>query len=450
MILSMELLGFLNLKFNTLSFPKALPPEVGLLVLLQTMKNLFFLSCFFLCSTFHVFGQDVRDKKVLFIILDGITADNLERVHTPYLDQIAKVGGYARAFMGGEAGTYTETPTISAVGYNSLLTGTWVNKHNVFGNGIEDPNYNYWTVFKFLRESRPSSKLAVFSTWEDNRTKLIGEGLPQTGGLRIDRSFDGFELDSLMFPHDKQSRYILNIDNYVSFEAAYAVKTEAPDLTWVYLQYTDDIGHRFGDSPNTDLAIQLADQQVGRIWESIQYRELQHKEDWMIFITTDHGRTQKDGKGHGKQSERERTIWMVTNLKGLNDHFFSGNASMVDIAPTILRYLELEIPTDRVYELDGIPLIGEYSFTDVKLEEMGGENWVTWNPGNSGGLVKIGFSEQNDFKDSGKADPVSWIGEVSVTEGKYKLPVELTSKSFFKLVLEGNSNTGNVWKTVEQ
>ncbi|MCW3113178.1 MAG: nucleotide pyrophosphatase, partial [Segetibacter sp.] len=83
-----------------------------------------------------------RQKKVLFVIADGIPADVIERVSTPNIDAIAKEGKYMRAFVGGENGGYSQTPTISAVGYNSLLTGTWVNKHNVWDNDIKAPNYN--------------------------------------------------------------------------------------------------------------------------------------------------------------------------------------------------------------------------------------------------------------------------------------------------------------------
>src|ERR1700733_6233066 len=100
-----------------------------------------------------------RQKKALFIIADGIPADVIEKVSPPTLDAIAKKGAFLHAYVGGEKGGYSQTPTISAVGYNSLLTGTWVNKHNVWGNDIKDPNYNYWNIFRFFKQAYPGKKL---------------------------------------------------------------------------------------------------------------------------------------------------------------------------------------------------------------------------------------------------------------------------------------------------
>jgi len=184
-----------------------------------------------------------NSKKVLFVILDGIPADVLDTVATPNIDMISAIGGYTEATMGGEAGAYSETPTISAVGYNSLLTGVWANKHNVWGNGIEAPNYNYWTIFRMLKEADPTKKTAIFSTWLDNRTKLVGANLPATGDFTFDYFFDGMELDTLNFPHEKDRMYIYRIDEAVSKEAASYIQNEGPDMSWMYLEFSDDMGH---------------------------------------------------------------------------------------------------------------------------------------------------------------------------------------------------------------
>src|SRR5690606_19955118 len=109
------------------------------------------------------------------------------------------------------------------------LTGTWTNKHNVWGNAIKEPNYNYWTIFRFAEELAPEKKTAVFSTWLDNRTKLIGEGLNQTGNIRLDAHFDGYEHDTVRFPHGDDRLFIHKIDEHVVGEAAQYIKYESPD-----------------------------------------------------------------------------------------------------------------------------------------------------------------------------------------------------------------------------
>ena len=304
--------------------------------------------------SFSIFAQE---KKAVFIILDGIPAKELEGTFTPNLDEIASIGGYARAYTGGEKGGLSETPTISAVGYNSLLTSTWANKHNVWDNDIAAPNYSYWTIFRLMREAKPESKLAIFSTWEDNRTKLLGEGLNETGNLKLDIAFDGFEKDTLTYPHDLDKDYIRKIDNLVSFEAAHILKTQAPDVSWVYLEFTDDMGHRFGKSPQLTSAIELADEQVGRIWEAIQFREEKYGEEWLIWITTDHGRKAPDFKDHGGQSDSEREIWMVTNAKNLTNRFRSGKAAMVDIMPSLVDFLGIPVPEAQGKNWDGSSLL---------------------------------------------------------------------------------------------
>src|SRR5690606_14083440 len=110
------------------------------------------------------------------------------------------------------------------------------NKHNVWDNNIADPNYHYHDIFRIVEDYDPDLETAVFSTWTDNRTKLIGEGLSQTGNVQLDYKFDGLELDTAKYPHDNQSDYIHQIDEAVAAEAARYIAAEGPDLSWVYLQ----------------------------------------------------------------------------------------------------------------------------------------------------------------------------------------------------------------------
>ena len=383
-------------------------------------------------------------KKALFVIVDGIPADVLEKVNTPALDSIARAGGYVRAYVGGEKGTYTQTPTVSAVGYNSVLTGTWVNKHNVWDNDILAPNYNYHTIFRLLKSKDTAKKIAIFSTWLDNRTKLVGVGLPGTGKIHFDYHFDGLELDTISYPHDTQDKYIHLIDEAVINNAASYIKTHAPDLSWVYLQYTDDMGHKFGDSKQFYDAVEKMDDQIRRLWEAIQFRQQKFGEEWLLIVTTDHGRDPETGKNHGKQSDRERSGWIVTNAKKLNQHFNKESASIVDIMPTIASFLNISIPRKQLMEVDGISFTGEISAIQPSAKLDGDKIHVQWKALKKRGKAKIWLATTNNFKTGGN-DEYKMVGKTRLKKEEFKIDVSNISSKFYKIVIETPGNLMNRW-----
>jgi arylsulfatase A-like enzyme len=385
-----------------------------------------------------------RQKKVLFVIADGIPADVIERVSTPNIDAIAKEGKYMRAFVGGENGGYSQTPTISAVGYNSLLTGTWVNKHNVWDNDIKAPNYNYWNIFRFLKKQYPAKKTAIFSSWTDNRTKLIGEGRAEAGNIKMDYQYDGYELDTIHFPHDTNSDFMHRIDEAVTDAATATLKKHAPDMSWLYLEYTDDMGHMFGDSPQFDKAVKMLDAQIGRIWKAIEYRRKNFNEDWLIIITTDHGRDEQTGKGHGGQSARQRNTWIVTNYKNLNNYAKYYSPGIVDLMPTISRFMNIDIASERLKEIDGIPLIGKVSVGAVEVNHFQNTLDISWKALDNTGKVKIWLATTNNFKE-GKQDVYRLMAEVAVNDEHALINVEKLTSPFYKVVVEGASNSANKW-----
>jgi hypothetical protein len=383
-------------------------------------------------------------QKVVFVHIDGVPADVIEKLPTPHLDTIAAAGGYTRAYVGGEKGGYSQTPTISAPGYNTLLTGTWGNKHNVWDNAIKEPNYHYWSLFRFVEEAAPQKKTAVFSTWLDNRTKLIGEGLPATGSLKLDYHFDGFEHDTVQFPHDRQWLFIHQIDEHVVAEASRYIRAEGPDLSWVYLEYTDDMGHAFGDSEQFYQAVKKADAQMGKLWQAIQYRQAQFKEKWLLVVTTDHGRDSQTGKHHGGQSERERGVWMVIGGVPLNPYAKKAVPAIVDLAPSILRFMQLEIPRERLRELDGVPVIGPVSLASPAVVAQQDQLSVSWQPLERKGRVKIWLSTTNNFREGGR-DQYVRLKRVPLAAGRATLDISRFPSGFYKVVVEGKHNTVNRW-----
>lgn len=294
--------------------------------------------------------------KVLVILLDGIPADSLEATSTPNIDRITAKGRYMRAYVGGDPGTESESPTISAVGYQSMLTGTWANIHHVYDNNVDSPNYEAWDFFRIAKTQRPDLSTAIYSTWEDNRTKLIGDGLDAAGGHKIDYAVDGLEHMQDQFPHDKAANYIKAIDAEVTARAIAHLGSVGPDLSWLYLQYTDDVGHRYGDSPEMTSAIKLMDDLMGDVSAAISERQENHPEDWLILITTDHGRDALTGKDHGGQTIRERTTWIATNHPNVIAEA-EETPAIVDLLPTLLDHLNIHPPQPIADQLAGRSLL---------------------------------------------------------------------------------------------
>lgn len=297
--------------------------------------------------------------KTLFVIVDGIPADVIERVSTPGIDAVAASGSYQRAYVGGELGLSTESPTVSAVGYMSLLTGTWSNKHNVRANHGIEPNYGYWDIFRVAKHQPIPVTTGIFSTWTDNRTILLGDGLPEAGGYKFDVVADGFERDPNFAPDLNDVDRIQAIDFHVTKLAEEALVEVAPDLSWVYLQHTDDIGHRDGDGPSMDAAVRWIDARVSALFSAVTARKkLAAQEDWLVVITTDHGRKAADGKGHGGQSDRERTIWIASNSPRMVSSR-NRQASIVDIYPSIAEHMRFELPAEVTAQLEGQSLFAK-------------------------------------------------------------------------------------------
>ena len=412
------------------------------------MRNLLKTAAFVLLISAGL-NTTAQIRKAVFIIADGIPADLIEKLNTPNLKLIAKQGTYLRAHVGGEKGGYSQTPTISANGYNSLLTATWVNKHNVWGNDIKAPNYNYWNIFRMFKNAYPNKKTAVFSSWTDNRTKLIGDRLSAAGNIHPDYAYDGYELDTVKFPHDKAGNYMHLIDEQVAAAAADCIKDKAPDLSWVYLEYTDDMGHKYGDSPLYYDAIEKMDAQVGKIWTAIQYRKQHFKEDWLIFITTDHGRDEATGKNHGGQSTRQRSTWMVTSYRPLNNYAKFYTPGIVDITPSINSFLNLKVPEAQQREMDGISLIGPLSVAEPAANYLQGSLDITWKALDPKGSVKIWIAADNTFKE-GKADDYKLLATVPVTNEHVLVDVKNIPSKFYKVAIEGLNNTINRWIVLDE
>ncbi len=278
-------------------------------------------------------AEQTSRPKVLLIGLDGVRVDILAQANTPNIDALAESG-----FFRVEAWTGEET--VSGPGWSSMVIGVWADKHGVHNNDFRENAYDRYPDFLTRLEQVDST----FNTFAVLDWPPLGE--PVDGGplfsdaIDVKITFDGEEMG-------------YDVADSLSVLTAVDHLTNAdPDAAFVYLGYIDIVGH---DTSSLDplylAAIEAADVQVGQLVAAVRARASYHNEDWLILMSTDHGRS--DNGGHGGQSLEERTIFYLAS--GSTPDSLAADRPdgpfVVDVAVTALDHLGVAI--DPAWELDG-------------------------------------------------------------------------------------------------
>lgn len=273
--------------------------------------------------------------KLLLIGIDGVRPDVLAEVPTPNIDALAAAGWYT-------AEARTTTPSVSGPSWSSMLTGVWPEKHGVTNNNFTGRNYaEYPSFLTRVEQTRP--ELATFAALDWIPLAQLpddpGPVLPPTIDTRV--------------THDGYEHGWAEADGMVTEAAAAHLREADPDALFVYLGNPDETSHRHG-SIGTEYrdAIALSDRHVGMLMEAVRARPTYADEDWLVLISTDHGR-RTDG-GHGGDSPEEMTIFILASGPATEGWPEPGPAFIVDVAVTGLAHLGIEI--DPEWGLDGRPL----------------------------------------------------------------------------------------------
>ena len=145
--------------------------------------------------------------------------------------------------------------------------------------------------------------------------------------------------------------------------------------------------------------------------------------------------------------KRERTTWITTNAQDLNPYFKQYSPGVVDIMPTLARFLGVDIPREQAFEVDGVPLIGPVSLVEPILEQDQQQLTVSWKALEKEGNVKVWVSSTNHFKNTGNEDEYTLVGEAPLTQEHFIFKPDQSSSAFCKVVLEGPHNLVNLWTT---
>ncbi|WP_240950664.1 alkaline phosphatase family protein [Collimonas pratensis] len=318
---------------------------------------------------------DYSKRKALVIGVDGMQYEKLqEAVAAGQAPNLAKFY-LARTYSGGIAGSVTEQATSSGASWTTILTGVWANRHKV-ANNDDKLRSQADSVFKLIRDADARRRTASIVSWDTINNN---------------------------FARDVDLRYISHAEKCSEDDQCVADKVSGLlrfgdfDFVFAHFDDVDNVGHSVGYTPAYQAAIQGADFKIGQVLTALALRQQTHPdEDWLIMVTTDHGRSLPGGFGHGGQTLSEKTTFIAINkeanaqlsspFKDPADMAFDGlygNATQADIVPTVLAHLGVK-PDAASYRIDGVPLLGEPSVRQLTAKAEGGARSVTLRWRNAG------------------------------------------------------------------
>jgi len=284
-----------------------------------------------LLPTFGLAQDEVLHKKVLLIGLDGVRVDIMARVETPVIDSLAAGG-----FFSDEA--KTRVRTVSGPGWSSMTIGARTDKHLVDGNNFEGNDYaTYPDFLTRIERERPELNTFAVLDWPPLGTTDSGGPL-FSDDLDVKINFDG-EADGYRYADS------------LSVEAAVEhLRDTEVDAAFVYLGDIDVVAHATNSrSPEYRAAIEWADTRVGLLLQAVRDRPTYDEEDWLILMSTDHGRD--DAGGHGGTSPSETTIFFLASGPSVEPGRTDCPPEIVDVAVTALAHMGLG--PDPAWNLDG-------------------------------------------------------------------------------------------------
>ena len=126
-------------------------------------------------------------------------------------------------------------------------------------------------------------------------------------------------------------------------EAVLAAMDEGYDFIVVNFANGDMVGHT-GDFEAAKKAVEAVDAELGRIWQKAKENE------YAFVLTSDHGNCEemRDEAGNVLTNHTVGKVWCFVDAEGVEK---VDNGGLNNIAPTVLKLMELEIPAEMDHSL---------------------------------------------------------------------------------------------------
>lgn len=256
-------------------------------------------------------------KHVVILGVDG-AGSFFSKTDTPNMDAIFADG--AITYKG-----ITESPSISAECWASLMHGVNANVHGITANaqGSYPIDSDYPSFFRVVRESDPDAELGSYTTWNTINNLIVEDGI---GVTKV--GWSGTDADLT----DRICAY---------------VESASPDVLFVQFDNVDAAGHTYGFGSDEHLKkITETDVLIGRIYDS--YATAGIIDETLFIVTTDHGGTRVPSGdylgNHGGETPEEKLITFAAKGKTVVKSGEIEGLEIRDTAAIVLYALGYEQP----------------------------------------------------------------------------------------------------------
>ena len=288
-------------------------------------------------------ASQIGDPLPTHVLLIGVDGANMSEILEYAYDE--PTSGFRILMDQGVTGTtsFVGHTTLSGPGWSTILTGAWDDKTGVFNNIFNPAPYNSWpTAINLIEYNEPDVDTAVIANWQ-----YIND-IADAGGYPADvNDFVAFDT-SWEDTDDLVAQRTIDLIN----------TTLASDSSFIfsYQVAVDEAGHEAGgDSPEYRAALINTSENIAAIMTAVDAWEAANPgQQWTVITTTDHGHQPQVGFGHGFNSPRETSSFVIFDPEGddANDGLQNLGYSNADITPTILELFGIAQRSD----FDGVPL----------------------------------------------------------------------------------------------
>ncbi len=206
---------------------------------------------------------NLKERKVLYIVLDGVRGNIIKTLNPPNLAQMVKKSIYA---YDGLSDFETNAMTNAGARTNAT-TGVTSDKHKVLSENFAGSQIgSYPSLFTRLKQAKPNLRSASIAA-----SKIFNDNLAIDASARANFENDDAKVKDAVIEELKRPDAALIIGQFHSAEVAGAADG-----------YADN-------TPSYVNAITQLDTYIGNIMSALQLRPTYAKEDWMVVVASNKG-----------------------------------------------------------------------------------------------------------------------------------------------------------------